>query len=105
MTSMKYITFESNNIKHVGHDINLPNHGYVDFNKNFCISQSATTPEQFATLKLNLLRYCPPTISQIEDTLESRPNLLSQLERRVAFLEGIIKKKLSLKNVETTKEN
>lgn len=99
-----YISFYSNDIKHIGHDINLPNFGTIDFEKNPCISQRANNAtDEIATLKLNLLRYCPPTISQIEETLESRTNLLTQLkirntelETRVAFIEALIGNKLGL---------
>lgn len=101
LTSMRVIIFNYNNIKHVGHDINLPDSGTIYFNGNACMDQQATTPEQIVTLKLNLLRYCPPTISQIEHTLESRQNLLTdlkskvfQLERRIAFLEAFIESKI-----------
>lgn len=86
MMSMSYISFNINNIHHVGHDINLPKTGELHFNNNPCISQQAVTPEQIATLKLNLLRNCPPTISQIENTLESRPNLLTTIDGRVQSL-------------------
>lgn len=101
LTSMRFVDFAYNNIKHLGHDIELPDSGSIYFNSNPCISQFATTPEQIVTLKLDLLRNCPPTISQIEDTLESRLNWLTdlkskslQMERRIAYLEAMIENKL-----------
>jgi len=104
MTSVRYIDFDSNNLRHVGHDIDLPDTGYLYFQSNPCIDERATTAGEIANVKLDLLRGCPPTISQIEDTLESRPNLITEsqirileLEARVALLEGIIEDKLGVK--------
>ncbi|XP_037047385.1 uncharacterized protein LOC119082112 isoform X1 [Bradysia coprophila] len=108
LNSMRFINFNSNRIRHVGHDLDLPLGGEVRFTGNSCISQTAATPDAVATLKLNLLRNCPPTISQIEDSLETRPNLLTytygqvqglrneqeNMLGRIAFLESIIGNKL-----------
>jgi len=86
LTSMRYANFYSNDIKHIGHNINLPSTGTIDFRLNSCINTAATTDEQIIMLKLDLLRNCPPTISQIEDTLESRPNLLTNVNFEVQGL-------------------
>ncbi|XP_037047386.1 uncharacterized protein LOC119082112 isoform X2 [Bradysia coprophila] len=108
LNSMRLISFNSNSIRHVGHDLNLPLNGDVRFSANSCISETAATPDAVAALKLNLLRNCPPTISQIEDSLETRPNLLTytygqvqslrneqaNMLGRIAFLEYIIGNKL-----------
>lgn len=111
LESIRFFSVQENNIKHVGHDFILPDSGLIFFNSNPCISLGATRPDQIIDLRFQLLRNCPPTISQIEDTLESRTNLLtnvnaqvqnltndvtgllytnSQLEERVAILESII---------------
>lgn len=111
LQSIRYISMQENNIKHVGHDFILPDSAEILFYSNPCISMGAADPDRIVALRFELLRNCPPTISQIEDTLESRNNLLtnldakvqnlrnevtgmkyanSQLEERVAFLEGII---------------
>lgn len=98
LNSLRYISFDNNYIRHVGHDLNLPvGSGSIRFSANVCISQSANTPDDAASLKLNLLRNCPPTISQIEDSLERRQNFLTHIDRqvqslvdRVAYLEAII---------------
>ncbi|KAG4072739.1 hypothetical protein HA402_001851 [Bradysia odoriphaga] len=101
---MRFISFYANSIRHVGHDLDLPLGGHVLFIGNSCISERADTPDEVATLKLNLLRNCPPTISQIENSLETRPNLLTytygqvqslrneqrNMLDRIAFLEFII---------------
>lgn len=86
MNSLRRIDFDNNYIRHVGHDLYLPTGGSIYFYNNPCISQAATTPDQVASLKLNLLRNCPPTISQIEMTLESRPNLLTNVVGQVKSL-------------------
>lgn len=103
LISLKFVNFNNNNIRHVAHDINLPDSGCIYFNDNTCIHQQAETPAEITFLKLNLLRQCPPTILQIETTLEKRPNLLTQLqdrnfhlERRVASLEAIVEEKLGV---------
>lgn len=80
---MKHISFTSNNIRNVGHDLNLPTDGAIFFTETQCISQTATSPDAVASLKLNLLRNCPPTISQIERSLEQRQNLLTSIDRQV----------------------
>ncbi|KAG4067376.1 hypothetical protein HA402_015812 [Bradysia odoriphaga] len=86
MNSIKRIDFRYNNIRHVGHDLNLPIGGEVLFGANTCIDQDATTPTAIASLTLNLLRNCPPTISQIEESLENRQNLLTHVDSQVQML-------------------
>lgn len=102
LSSLQYINLEYNQIKNVGHDLFLPDTGDIYFKSNSCIDMNAKTAEEIISLKLNLLVKCPPTISQIEASLESRSNLLTnindnvrrlinrnhQLERRVGFLEA-----------------
>jgi len=86
LDSMKLIDFGSNNLRHVGHDLNLPMDGLIYFDANPCINQVAFTPDEVPALKLNLLRNCPPTISQIEDSLERRQNLLTHIDGQVQAL-------------------
>ncbi|XP_037047434.1 uncharacterized protein LOC119082141 isoform X2 [Bradysia coprophila] len=86
MNSMVYISFSNNNIRHVGHDLNLPINGRTYFSTTTCIDQTATTPVEVASLTLNLLRFCPPTISQIEESLENRQNLLTHVDSQVRVL-------------------
>ncbi|XP_037040529.1 uncharacterized protein LOC119077420 [Bradysia coprophila] len=86
MNSMRLISFNNNNIRHVGHDLNLPINGQVEFSANTCIDQYAYTPTAVASLTLNLLRNCPPTISQIEESLENRHNLLTRVDSQVQVL-------------------
>lgn len=92
---LRTIKFYDNKIKHVGHDIKLPNF-YVDLLDNYCIKETALREEQIFMLKFTLLVKCPPELSQIETELESRENLLTHLrdenvlvEERVQSLELI----------------
>lgn len=101
---LNYISFTNNSIKHVGHDFILPSLGEIYFDLNDCISYNAVNATQIDSLRFKLLLNCPPTISQIEDTLEGRPNLLTNvnsevqtLQVRVAFLEAAIETILSSK--------
>lgn len=66
---IEYIDFNSNNIKHVGHDFILPNQGEIYFWQNPCIDRSAITVEEINYLRFSLLVNFSPTISQIETTL------------------------------------
>lgn len=86
LQSMRRLSVASNNIQHVGHDFILPNNGFAYFESNPCINITALTPEAMETLRFDLLKNCPPTISQIEETLESRKNLLTNLDKRVQYL-------------------
>lgn len=86
LNSLKYVTFSFNNIINIGHDFILPNAGRVFFNKNTCISTEATTAAQITALRFTILVSCPPTITQIENTLESRPNLLTNVNDQVQNL-------------------
>ncbi|KAJ6603732.1 hypothetical protein Bhyg_17574 [Pseudolycoriella hygida] len=85
--SIKFINFSGNKIKHVGHDLILPNSGQIFFNANACINEQAVDLDQIAILRFKLLLQCPPTISQIENTLESRPNLITKLNSQVERLQ------------------
>lgn len=80
---MQYINFGNNSIKHVGHDLILPNTGSIFFDGNPCTDFRASTPDQIVALRFTLLVSCPPTISQIENTLESRHNLLTNVNDKV----------------------
>lgn len=86
LETMKSISFWANDIKHVGHDFVLPSTGEIFFNSNPCIDRQATTPNEITALRFNLLVNCPPTISQIEATLESRPNLLTTVNDQLQSL-------------------
>lgn len=86
LNSMKFVTFSVNSIKHVGHDFVLPNTSRIYFNSNKCISKEATTAAQITELRFSLSVNCPPTISQIENILESRPNLLTKMNGQVQSL-------------------
>lgn len=95
---LNYVSFRNNSIRHVGHDVILPSLGQIHFDLNECIDQIALNATQIDNLKFDLLLKCPPKISQIEHTLEGRPNMLTNvnsevkgLEQRVAALENAIK--------------
>lgn len=81
LDSLRLINFQSNNIKHVGHDFMLPDTGNIYFDSNPCIDMNAFNSDQVATLRFSLLVKCPPTISQIEDTLKSRNNWPTIVDR------------------------
>lgn len=92
---LSYVSFSNNSIQHVGHDFLMPSLGEISFDSNDCISYRAVNATQIDNLRFNLLLKCPPTISLIEGTLESRPNLLTNiysevqsLAARVALLEA-----------------
>lgn len=84
---MSYINFEFNRITNIGHDFVLPTSANVRFYGNPCTSDSASTPEGIVLLKFYLLIRCPPTISHIENSLESRTNLLTKVKEQVQRLE------------------
>lgn len=86
MPYLQYVHFGTNNLKHVEHDFVLPYSGVVYFDNNPCIDTYATTPAGILTLKFLLLVKCPPTISQIEKTLESRPNFIKTIISQVQML-------------------
>ncbi len=87
LDSIKYINFEFNKIKHVGHDLVLPNSGEINFYGNVCINILASNPDEIAWLRFLLTVYCPPTILHIENSLESRTNLLTHVNLKVHILE------------------
>ncbi len=94
LPALSYISFNNNTVKNVGHDFFLPLSGQIFFERNDCIHQRALNAAEIENLRFNLLRQCPPTISQIEKSLEDRANLLMKvnkalqsLEARVAYLE------------------
>lgn len=90
MTSLRNISFASNNIRHIGHDIDLPDSGSINFNSNDCISDNATTPAEVESLRLELLRQCPPTISQIEEALEGLQRLIVKTDSMDEYIEGLL---------------
>lgn len=97
LSFLNYVSFRNNSIRHVGHDFILPSLGEIHFDLNECINEVAVNATQIDSLKFNLLLKCPPKISQIEHTLEGRPNLLTNvnsevklLEQRVQLLENAI---------------
>lgn len=83
INGMVHYSFSRNDVRHVGHELNLQANGGIYFSDNPCINQAADLPSQVASLKLNLLRNCPPSIALIERSLEQRQNLLTSLDRRV----------------------
>lgn len=86
LDAIKSISFWKNDLKHVGHDFIIPANVEIFFNSNPCIDRQALTPDQITALKFSLLVNCPPSISQIEDTLESRSNLLKTVNGQVQSL-------------------
>jgi len=100
LPNLKQVSFASNNIKHVGHDLQLPNGGtncYITFENNPCIDMSAYTFDGVSSLKFNLLAKCPPLISQIEQSLKNRDNFITRLtssvqkmDYRIASLEKTV---------------
>lgn len=105
LNSLKLVRFTKNNIQHVGHDIRFSETGEVSFALNPCIDRFATTTDEITALKFYLLVSCPPSISLIEATLESRSNLITKnngqvqrLNSRTDFLEeshSILKEELA----------
>lgn len=84
-----FIDLSNNTIRHVGHDLILPKQSYVVLLNNICVdvyfdSYNLKAVEGF---KFELLTNCPPTISLIESTLETRPNFIKKLMDRIAALE------------------
>jgi len=87
LNSLKLIRLQYNNIINIGHDFILPNTGEVNFYSNTCVSQVARTVDQMDALRFHMMVSCPPTIKQIETSLESRCNLITQSYSRVHSLE------------------
>lgn len=85
LNSMQYVSFETNDVRHVGHDLALPKAGLVFFDSNPCINVRASTPEQIEALRFNLLINCT-LIAPIEAALGSRQNLLTSLNVQVQSL-------------------
>lgn len=85
LNSMRYVSFERNNIRHVGHDLVLPKDGLIFFDANPCINVRASTPDQIAALRFNLLINCT-LIEPIEAALGSRKNLLTDVSGQVKNL-------------------
>lgn len=83
LTALKRIDFRYNNIKHVGYEFILPETGEIKFNSNVCIDRDAFTADEINYLKFALLVNCPPTISQIETSLASRPNFITKVNAEI----------------------
>ncbi|KAJ6649455.1 Protein slit [Pseudolycoriella hygida] len=79
MTSLEAVSFETNNITHVGHELNLPIDGVVRLGGPCLRFADARTPDDVARLKLRLLDDCPPTISQIADSMRNQQNFLGNI--------------------------
>lgn len=79
LSNLKVILFETNLIKHIGHDIKFPKLK-VNLMTNVCISKSASSKKDIESLQFEVLQVCPPQISQIEKELEHRDNLLTRLK-------------------------
>lgn len=86
---IQYVNFGANHIAHVGHDIVLPKVGSVFFNANPCINMRASTPENIAVLRFNLLINCT-LIAPIEAALKSRQNLLFDKNDQVRSVANVI---------------
>ncbi|XP_037036041.1 leucine-rich repeat neuronal protein 1-like [Bradysia coprophila] len=86
------IDLSNNRIRHVGHDLILPEKGVIRLLNNSCVNTSIPVDnvEAVKDFIFDLLLNCPPTISLIESTLESRPNFIQDLMDRIAVLERII---------------
>lgn len=78
--SIQYIDFQFNRIMHVGHDFVLPNTTQrISFFDNPCINDTISNQSDVGHLKFQLSVKCPPTILQIENSLETRTNLLTNV--------------------------
>lgn len=90
LQNLKEFHFVENRLLHVQHDIKLPTTIFYNFQNNTCIGADkeaqANNSEQVATLKHLFLTDCPPTISQIEKSIETRENLLNYLKNRNQLL-------------------
>lgn len=78
--------FIDNGLLHVQHDITLPTNVSFYFKNNTCINENATDTEAVQRLQYSFIVNCPPTISQIEDTLQKRKNLFTYLRTRNIIL-------------------
>lgn len=86
LPKLKAFYLDDNNLMHVQHDITLPNTVLFYFENNSCISQNAINETQIEELELNFLVKCPPTLSQIEENLETRENFFTYLINRNLIL-------------------
>lgn len=85
LNAVQYVSFETNNLQHVGHDLALPKAGLVFFDTNPCINLRASTPDQIEALRLDILINCT-LVSPLEVALEHRQNLLTSLNGQVQNL-------------------
>lgn len=94
LLKFKEFHFVDNELKNVQHEIKLPPNAHFYFQNNTCINSDAESEEEIVNLKFEFLLKCPPTMSQIEETIAIRENLFtklrernSELKRKLNFLE------------------
>lgn len=100
MSNMRYASFSYNDLQYVGHDVILPSVG-VYFERNTCIDMYAFNSAENTRLRFHLLVQCPPLISQIERSLESRGNLLTRVNEDVQSLNIITDNLMEAVNTHT----
>lgn len=89
------VELSHNKIRHVGHDLFVPENSNIWLRNNSCVDTSLSAhhdEEMVNEFKFSLLLNCPPKISLIESTLESRQNFIQKLVDRIAALEKIIER-------------
>jgi Leucine-rich repeat (LRR) protein len=84
---LQFISFYSNQIEHVGHDLltGLDNLKTVYFSNNPCINKDATTREAIEELNLQLPISCPPlpTCSQIINVMDEQEKRMEEIEKKL----------------------
>lgn len=92
VNSGSFIDLSNNAIRHVGHNFILPKQSDIWLENNICVDASFHTfsDDIIEEIKFDLLKKCPPTISLIESTLESRDNFIRDLLNRIRALEAKI---------------
>lgn len=92
LNSGSFIDLSNNTIRHVGHNFILPKQSDIWLDNNICVDATFHTfsDDVVEDLTFDLLKKCPPTISLIESTLESRDNFIKDLLNRVKVLEAKI---------------
>lgn len=88
LTNLKSFSMKNNKLESVQHDIELPLSISYYFESNTCISESATNVDTIKNLQIKFHKECPPTASQIEDSLSNRNNLLTSLSETNANLKN-----------------
>lgn len=82
LNSVKYVSFERNYVRSVGHDLVLPKSGLVFFDNNPCINVRASTIDGIAALRFDLLINCT-LLEPIETALKNRGNLVTDVSNQV----------------------